>query len=49
VVRQGELIGFVGSTGMSSGPHLDYQVWVQQSGSWVNVNPLDYGATERGP
>ncbi len=48
VVSQGELIGFVGSTGMSSGPHLDYQVWVQQSGSWVNVNPLDYGATARG-
>ena len=34
-VRAGEQIGFLGSTGMSSGPHLDYQVW--RSG--VNVDP----------
>jgi murein DD-endopeptidase MepM/ murein hydrolase activator NlpD len=34
------VIGYVGSTGASSGPHLDYQVW--QDG--VNVNPLDFGA-----
>jgi murein DD-endopeptidase MepM/ murein hydrolase activator NlpD len=39
-VRRGDLIGYVGSTGESSGPHLDYQVW--QDG--VNVNPLDFGA-----
>jgi murein DD-endopeptidase MepM/ murein hydrolase activator NlpD len=49
VVSQGDLIGFVGSTGMSSGPHLDYQVWLKQGDSWVNVNPLDYEALSIGP
>jgi len=45
-VRRGDLIGTIGSTGMSSGPHLDYQVWVWDGGQWVNVNPLEYGALE---
>jgi len=39
-VKRGDVIGYVGSTGESSGPHLDYQVW--EDG--VNVNPLDFGA-----
>ncbi len=40
VVEPGMLIGYLGSTGEASGPHLDYQVWKDG----VNVNPLDYGA-----
>ncbi|NTW03084.1 MAG: peptidoglycan DD-metalloendopeptidase family protein [Oscillochloris sp.] len=36
-VRAGEVIGMVGSTGESSGPHLDYQVWNGE----VNVNPTE--------
>ena len=39
-VERGQLIGYVGSTGEASGPHLDYQVWKDG----VNVNPLDYSA-----
>ncbi len=36
-VAAGTVIGLVGNTGMSSGPHLDYQVW---SGS-VNIDPTE--------
>ncbi|HSM49982.1 MAG TPA: M23 family metallopeptidase [Thermoanaerobaculia bacterium] len=33
-VQQGEVIGYVGSTGLSTGPHLDYRV--QKSGRWID-------------
>lgn len=33
-VRQGSVIGFVGATGLATGPHLDYRV--QISGRWID-------------
>lgn len=33
-VSQGEVVGFVGSSGLSTGPHLDYRV--QRNGRWID-------------
>lgn len=33
-VQQGDVIGYVGSTGLATGPHLDYRV--QVSGEWID-------------
>lgn len=43
-VRQGQLIGYVGSTGQSTGPHLDYRIW--QSGKPIDPLKLPSLPTE---
>ncbi len=37
-VRRGDVIGFVGSTGKSTAPHLHYEVWVNDQAQ----NPIQY-------
>lgn len=38
IVRKGDTIGYVGSTGKSTGPHVHYEIWKEGK----NVNPHSY-------
>lgn len=41
-VHAGAPIAVMGSTGMSTGPHLEYQVRLNEQGSWAAVDPVNY-------
>lgn len=38
-IQRGDVIGFIGSTGLSTGPHLHFEVWVEGR---TAVDPLPY-------
>jgi len=42
-IRRGEVLGYIGSTGNSTGPHVHYEVW--QAGSPANPNKYLAGRT----
>ena len=44
-MRQGEVIGYVGSTGLSTGPHLDFRIWKDGKA----INPLKMEAPPADP
>jgi murein DD-endopeptidase MepM/ murein hydrolase activator NlpD len=43
-VKRGQIIGYVGATGVATGPHLDYRI--KKDGEWVNPRNLKLPPSE---
>ncbi|MBY0582363.1 MAG: M23 family metallopeptidase [Sphingomonas sp.] len=44
-VAQGQIIGYVGSTGMSTGPHLHYELW--KNGAAINPRSISFSSVQQ--